>query len=252
MYDEHYYRNACAGFEEWTSSEGAKVAGLYAGSLRRAQLRPGEVVLDIGTGRGELLAVAVELGAGRAIGVEYSAKGVDMARQTLRVHGVEDKAEVHLADARSLPLEDATVDLVTMLDVVEHLAPAELDRTLREARRVLRPGGRVVAHTLPNRYIYDVTYRLQRATRPSRRRRWPADPRVEYERVMHVNEQTAGSLRDALRNAGFGPVRVEHGSWIHVDHVPDARPRRTYARLARVPVLRRFTIADLWGEGIRS
>src|SRR4051794_32370941 len=54
-YDEHYYRNWCAGYEEWSSSDGAEVADLYPGSLRRAGLRPGDVLVDIGTGRGELL-----------------------------------------------------------------------------------------------------------------------------------------------------------------------------------------------------
>jgi cyclopropane fatty-acyl-phospholipid synthase-like methyltransferase len=38
-----------------------------------------------------------------------------------------------------------------MLDVVEHLTPTELDRTLAQARRILAPGGRLYIHTFPNR-----------------------------------------------------------------------------------------------------
>src|SRR5262245_45635238 len=69
IYDEDYYRHRCAGYDEWNESEGANVAPLYSGVLHLARFRPGELLVDIGTGRGELLAVAVEQGADRAIGI---------------------------------------------------------------------------------------------------------------------------------------------------------------------------------------
>lgn len=250
-YDEHYYRNWCAGFEEWTASDGSEMAGLYPGSLRRARLQPDEVVVDIGTGRGELLAAAVEAGARRAIGVEYSPAAVELARKTLAVRGVDDRAEVVQADARAIPVDDVSADLVTMLDVVEHLAPDELDGALREAHRILRPGGRVFIHTLPNRTVYDVTYRLQRLLWPPRWRSWPADPRQDIERLMHVNEQTATSLERALRRAGFEP-RVTLGEWILDHFVPEGRPRKLYPRLARHRLTERLGAADLWAEGRKT
>ena len=189
-YDTEYYLTWCAGFEEWGESEGAEYAAIYPGSLQRAGLREGEVLVDIGTGRGEMLAAAVERGAGRAIGIEYSADAVELAERTIAQRDVSERAEVILADARRLPVDDDFADLVTLLDVVEHLTPEELDGALREALRVLRPGGRVMIHTMPSRTFYEVTYRIHRLLRPSRWRRWPKDPRVELERTMHVNEQT--------------------------------------------------------------
>lgn len=157
-----------------------------------------------------------------------------------------------LSDARSVPLPDKTADLVTMVDVVEHLAPAELDRSLREALRLLKPGGRVFVHTMPNRTIYDVTYRLQRLLRPRRRRTWPPNPRLHhFENVMHVNEQTASSLRRYLRRAGFPAPRVWHGAWIYTDFVPDPSARRLYARLASNRLTKRLGAADLFGEGTK-
>lgn len=251
-YDETYYREWCAGHEAWTGSEGAEIDPLYPGSLARAGLTPGEVVVDLGTGRGELLAAAVAQGAARAHGIEYSPAAVRLAERTLAAHGIEDRADVRLADARAVPLPDATASLVTLLDVVEHLSPPELAAALSEAHRLLAPGGRVFVHTLPSRTLYEVTYRLQRLARPGRRARWPRDPRVELERRMHVNEQTVGSLRRALLSAGFSDVSVEPGEWIHAAFVPDPRARALYHRLAAHRLTRRFGAADLWATARRS
>ncbi|MHB8670261.1 MAG: class I SAM-dependent methyltransferase, partial [Acidimicrobiales bacterium] len=123
--------------------------------------------------------------------------------------------------------------------------------TLREALRILRPNGRLLVHTMPTRTIYDVTYRLQRSLSPGRRRRWPADPRNDWERSLHVNEQTARALRRSLRAAGFVDARVRHGAWVHDEFVPDARARRLYARLARHRLTAPFGVADLWGQARR-
>jgi cyclopropane fatty-acyl-phospholipid synthase-like methyltransferase len=252
VYSEAYYREACAGYAEWDASEGATVAGIYPGILHLARFRPGEVLVDIGTGRGELLAVAVEKGAERAIGIEYAAAAVALANKTLDVHGVTDRAEVLVADARSIPVDDDTADLVTMVDVVEHLAHEELERSLIEALRILKPGGRIFVHTMPSRTLYEITYKLQRAIGIGRRRRWPSNPRLhEYEHLMHVNEQTIGSLRRYLRTAGFDGVRVWVGNWMYTDFVPDERAKRLYHRLAAFPLTRRFGVADLFAEGTK-
>lgn len=250
-YDEHYYRHWCGGFEEWVASDGQEMAGIYPGSLARAGLRPGEVVVDLGTGRGELLVCALGAGAARAVGVDYSSAAVEMARHTVEVNGLADRAEVVLADSRRVPLPDGHADLVTMLDVVEHLTDDELAASLSEARRILRPGGRLFVHTFPTSTIYDVTYRWQRAWHPGRRRRWPAEPRQEIELRMHVNEQTRGSLRAALRGAGFSTVHVETGRWVWDGFVPDARARRTYHLLDRWALTRPLGAADLWATAYR-
>lgn len=252
VYDEHYYRSGCIGSRQWEQSQGSEMSGFYAGCLERARFEPGGAIVDVGTGRGELLAAAIERGARRAIGVDYSPDGVQLASETLAARGIDDRAEVLLADARRLPVEDGTADLVTMLDVVEHLSAAELDATLVETLRVLAPNGSLFIHTLPSRTVYDVTYRFQRALVPGRRRRWPADPRNDYERQMHVGEQTLGSLRRALRRAGFDAVDVRPGEWVHADFVPDERARKLYWRLAKRRPTARFGVADIWGRARKA
>jgi hypothetical protein len=106
---------------------------------------------------------------------------------------------------------------------------------------------------MPSRTLYEVTYRLQRVLRPGRRKRWPSEPRInEYERMMHVNEQTLGSLKRYVRNAGFTGARSWLGKWIYTDFVPDERAKRLYERLAKLPVLDRFGIADLFASGVKA
>lgn len=245
VYTSGYYTTCCAGHEEWVRSGGAEVAGVYQRCLEMAAFSRGEVVVDVGTGRGELLAMAVRHGAARAVGVEYALPAVELARTTLDRHGVHDRAEVIHADARRIPLEDGSADLVTMLDVVEHLAPVELEVALAEVHRLLRPGGRVFIHTMPNREIYEVTYRWLRRLWPGGRR-WPEDPRNDMERLMHVNEQTRAGLLSALRSAGFVDVDVSHGQWIWNEFVPDARARRVYGALERFRPTRRYGAGNLF------
>jgi ubiquinone/menaquinone biosynthesis C-methylase UbiE len=251
VYDAEYYLRHCAGAQAWRESGGRRFDPVYAGALNRAGLQPGERVVDVGSGRGELLVAAAEAGAASVIGVEYSRAAVDLCRRTLAAHASPGSARVLLADARALPIPDGEADLVTMLDVVEHLSPAELAQALGEGYRVLRKGGRVFIHTMPNRLIYSVTYRLQRGLVPWRWHRWPRDPRNQLERAMHVNEQTARSLRRALERADFERADVRHGEWVHDEFVPPGRPRRLYRRLASHRITAPLGAADLWATGFR-
>ena len=251
VYVEDYYRSTCGGHEAWSASGGEQSDGMYDAFLDRAAFREGEVLVDLGCGRGELLAAAVRRGAARAVGVEYSPDAVRLAERTLELQAATGRGEVLLGDLRAVPLPDGCADLVTMLDVVEHLAPAELAAALAETRRLLRPGGRLLVHTMPNRAVYDVSYRALRALWRLGGRRWPADPRNEWEHLMHVNEQTPRSLRRAVEAAGLRDVQVEVGQWVYTDFVPSARAKRVYERLARVPGARDLVVANLWAEARR-
>lgn len=247
-YDASYFLHSCIGADIWRESEGKKAGGIYTYALSQIDLQPGERLLDVGTGRGDLLPVALSGGAAEAVGVDYSADAIDLAKRTLRAHGDPPGARALLADARRIPVADAAYDAVTMLDVVEHLTPRELADAFAEILRALRPGGRLFVHTAPNALVYRVTYRLQRLLYPGRARRWPKDPRNDFEHRMHVNEQTPRSLAGALRSAGFGSVEVQLGQWVYTGFVPEPRAHGLYHRLARRRITRRFGVIDLFAH----
>lgn len=247
-YSEEYYLTISGGHSEWVASNGATTGGIYALALDKIGDMSGKVLIDIGTGRGELLSAALERGALHAYGVEYSESAVELARTSVHANSADTTATVLVADARRIPLPDATADIVTMLDVVEHLTPTELSASLAEARRLLRPGGLIAAHTYPTSTLYRV-YGIQRHLVPGRARRWPRDPRVPYERLMHVNEQSLRSLRTSFRAAGFVNLSVRPAGTVYTGHIPDQRARRIYGRLAKVPPLARFVVSNIWVQG---
>ena len=222
-YDDHYYRHVAAGADAWRASEGAAPDPLYEGALRLAGLRAGEAVVDVGCGRGELLTVALGMGAQRAIGIEYASAAVALARATC----AGTAADVRQADARALPVDDASADLVTMLDVVEHLAPDELHAALGEARRILRPGGRCsCTRCRTRRSTASPTACSAGRAGPLARLGGAAPQRA---RAAHAR-QRADRAQPARRSAWgrFAAPEVWLGQWVHTTSCPrSARPGST-------------------------
>jgi len=105
-------------------------------------LRPGTRLLEVGCGVGAVLAVLGQEFPGiRLHGVDIELAQLDFAREHLERAGVE--VTLLQADARALPFEDESFDHVWMMWFLEHVAdPPEV---LREARRVLVPGGTITA-----------------------------------------------------------------------------------------------------------
>jgi SAM-dependent methyltransferase len=107
-----------------------------------AELRPGEVVLDLGSGGGiDVLLSARRVGpAGRAYGLDMTDEMLALARDNQQRAGVEN-VEFLKGHIEAIPLPDASVDVVISNCVIN--LSADKDRTLAEAFRVLRPGGRL-------------------------------------------------------------------------------------------------------------
>jgi len=106
-----------------------------------ADLRPGEVVLDLGSGGGiDVLLSSRRVGpTGKAYGLDMTDEMLALARENQRKAGV-DNVEFLKGEIESLPLPDSSVDVIISNCVIN--LSTDKDRVLAEAFRVLRPGGR--------------------------------------------------------------------------------------------------------------
>lgn len=113
-------------------------------ALDLAQIRTGDRVLDVGCGTGSLLLLAAErVGpAGALCGVEPSAEMAAHARRKANAQNV--RMEIVEGSAEHLPHPDAMFDAVFCTLALHHLPESIRETAIREMRRVLRPGGRVV------------------------------------------------------------------------------------------------------------
>src|SRR5688572_7395734 len=129
--------------EELSSIPAEANMGLSCGNpTATANLRPGEVVVDLGSGGGlDVFLAAKKVGpTGRAIGIDMTPQMIELARKNAAKAGVAN-VEFHLASIDNLPLPDASVDIV-ISNCVINLAP-DKPKVFREIFRVLKPGGRV-------------------------------------------------------------------------------------------------------------
>jgi len=131
-----------SGHDLAAAPEGANL-GLGCGNpLALAQVKPGESVLDLGSGAGlDVFLAANRVGpAGQVIGVDMTLEMIERA-QAHAVQGGYANVEFRLGDIEDLPVTDGSVDLV-ISNCVLNLVP-DKPRAFREIVRVLKPGGRI-------------------------------------------------------------------------------------------------------------
>jgi ubiquinone/menaquinone biosynthesis C-methylase UbiE len=220
LYTEEYFLTACEGYDVFIESEGAHLSRRLRDAFALAGVRPGMRVLDVGCGRGEILRHCMRLGV-EAHGMDYAAVAARMSRDVVASEVERSAANgdgprhlpgVCQADAKTLPFPNNYFDRALMFDVVEHLFPWELHRAYLEIARVLRPGGRLVIHTAPNRWYDAYAYPWVRRVRVlmGQGDHYPEDPRAitPVNQDVHVNEQDLLSMRRSLRKAGYRDIRV--------------------------------------------
>jgi len=184
--------------------EEAMLASLGCGNpTLLAQLNPGETVLDLGSGGGiDVLLSARRVGpTGKAYGLDMTDEMLALANQNKRKAGAEN-VEFLKGEIESIPLPDNSVDVIISNCVIN--LSADKDRVLREAFRVLKPGGRLA--------VSDVVTRGEIA------------PEVRQSVLAWVG-CIAGALeekeyRNKLQGAGFEQIELEP---TRIYRVEDAR-----------------------------
>jgi arsenite methyltransferase len=122
--------------------EAAVLASLGCGNpTALAQLKPGEIVLDLGSGGGiDVILSAKRVGpTGKAYGLDMTDQMLQLAEQNKRASGI-DNVEFLKGEIEHIPLPDASVDVIISNCVIN--LSADKDEVLREAFRVLKPEGR--------------------------------------------------------------------------------------------------------------
>ena len=140
--DDPITRDLYSGAEVGDLPAEAVAASLGCGNpTALATLAPGEVVLDLGSGGGiDVLLSAKRVGpTGKAYGLDMTDEMLALARENARKAGASN-VEFLKGEIESIPLPDNTVDVIVSNCVIN--LSADKDRVLREAFRVLKPGGR--------------------------------------------------------------------------------------------------------------
>ena len=191
--------------------EGANL-GLGCGSpLAYAAARPGETVLDLGSGAGiDCFLAAREVGpTGRVIGVDMTPAMIERARANA-AKGDYSNVEFRLGEIEHLPVSDGSVDLI-ISNCVVNLSP-DKPQVFREALRALKPGGRALVSDLV-------------LTRP-------LSPELEQDVDLYVGCVAGASLRAdylrMMREAGFAEIEVvaESGYQVGLETLPADSPQR--------------------------
>jgi arsenite methyltransferase len=185
--------NLYADGETASLPEKAIAASLGCGNpTALAELKPGETVLDLGSGGGiDVLLSARRVGpAGKAYGLDMTDEMLALARDNQRKAGVQN-VEFLKGEIEHIPLPENSVDVIISNCVIN--LSADKDRVLREAFRVLKPGGRFA--------VSDI---VVRGEMPGDIRR-----RVELWAGCIAGALEESQYRSKLSAAGFEQIEVE-------------------------------------------
>ncbi len=183
LYNDEYYMSKNHGYEEFL--RGYKLLPQFEKFIFD-NIKKTDKVLDIGCGRGEVIVRCAKKGI-ICFGVDYSKSAISICKEVLKNQKIRsDRAKV--MNAKKLEFKDKQFDIVIMMDVVEHLHDWELAKALSEARRVLKPRGKILIHTSPNKNNMSVLRTIARVFN------------IKFaSEEFHVNEQTPASLANVLK-----------------------------------------------------
>ena len=183
-------------------------------TIELSAARPGQTVLDIAGGTGDLAARFSRLVGpeGKVILADINAAMLEVGRDRLIDKGATGNVEVLQADAQALPFEDSSIDCITIAFGLRNVT--DKDMALRSMLRVLRPGGRllVLEFSKPTSALLGKVYdQYSFQILPAMGRLIAQDPdsyRYLAESIRkHPDQET---LLDMMRDAGFAECQYQN------------------------------------------
>lgn len=224
-YTKEYFLKECDGFRQFNNSKSKVLPKRLKKIKSLASVQPGDRVLDFGCGRGEL---ALHFGKDKihVIGIDTSEPAIKICNQTLK-HWKKDIREIDQfvtflrGELHQQNLPDNHFNLAILSDLIEHLTPETVTSALKEIKRLLKPNGRLLLHTSPNKYYIPYTGRLISLIHRILKLSGKTDNSTEtipwnirtvlppgLQKNVHVNEQSKSSLKRSLKKCGLKHIKI--------------------------------------------
>jgi SAM-dependent methyltransferase len=264
LYSKEYFLSDNEGWREYLGGLDSNIHPKFARALEIAGVSEGDNVLDIGCGRGELLYYCAMRRA-RALGIDYSASAIDIARLTIAKlpDGLKSMARAEVAESSSWDAKEK-FNIVFMIETLEHMYDWQLADTFKRLETALADDGRIIIIT-PNHYyekylspakrvldlplnLFKIPFRMLKTKyrdsgfAPLVRKAFRFRPdRGDVNRLMHVNVATPSGIRRLLNrfdvsvwceDPSRNPLSLIARRWWGRDIVAVARKRRNIPKFS--------------------
>ena len=225
IFDRNYYYNICLGSEEFKKSKGLKINKKIKYMIDGLGLKKTMKVLEIGCGRGDTT-LYIAKSVNYAYGIDYSNDAIKIANETRNRFSqeIKSKTKFYRMKANRLKFKDNEFDYVIFIDTLDHLSKEELEETMSEIKRVLKPMGKLFIKTCSNKLLFDVTYRyyiyfsnklityIDKQIKGISYESLLHDPRTKEAKIQHINEPYYFYLKRVFNKFKFeGKIKSETG-----------------------------------------
>ncbi len=251
---EYFLSDRCDGYKEFLNNK--DLSYIKKKQLKLLAPQKGDMILDIGCGRGEVLYHCAKNQA-VVFGIDYSKDALKISRTTLEEAG---KAYLCCSLASPLPFKSEIFDKIIIGDVIEHLTPEDTENCIMELSRILKKNGFALVHTSPNVYFRKIVLPILEFVLGIIGRKNLLDEMRQHlaKDKVHINEYSPFRFKKLLSNSD-----IKFTIWLDRDILREGESRFT-SELAKSPLIRfiskilskkpfiYFFSNDFWAKGVKE
>ena len=226
IFDRNYYYNICLGSEEFKKSNGYELNQKVKNMIDRLELKPYMRVLEVGCGRGDT-SLYISKKVRSVVGIDYSNDAIKIAYESRAKFSKKIRAKTKFYRMKAnklIKFDDDEFDFVIFIDTLDHLNNKELEETMSEIKRVLKPNGKLFIKTCSNKILLNLTYKyyiyplnklVTSIDKKIRRIEYEAllkNPRIKEAEIQHINEPNYFYLKKIFKKFKFnGKIKSQTG-----------------------------------------